>query len=544
MSSGLKAGRVICSSTFSILVFHAIASGQFPCITEPCGDSAYASCDDDNPCTIDTCVRVGDCRFECVHESTPNGSPCTDGDTCTEPDGCYGGYCVGLMCAGPCCNGHCCKIGEECCNDVCCPFEDCCDQTCLNASALRSKMIDDDDGLPHWPKVQAQMVEKAIGLADAAFLVNVEFLDRHRITDNRVKAAARLVAVRSIWGRLPFATLELPPRTFPQDWYKTNPWDLEVPSRPIILLSCGKGDNLKILHVINAEGMDELPPIEHLKVIREWEREDNTSSFRKRLIEAVDDPQSSQLLWSYALRRLYFLAQDTGDRFDRKTLFSFEQRERMLARIRQCARNPIHSTHRTAPDDCLRVNAAVEFLFGEPALFGNDTYQPIGSVEQAIRMGDAAFSGTFEWYDVKYPNENGIEAWGRIYPRESIWGRFPAHPLYVGCQYFLRFGGSRVGTVWDGVMPVRGGARIPVLLFSRGTASDLEILFVIAPVGTTPTPTIQDLLIIQDFESHADADEFRERLIQTVFNPHSSEFLWKYALRRLYRELENGSDRR
>ena len=48
------------------------------------------NCDDFNDCTTDTC-NAGVCDF--VNVSA--GSPCEDGEFCTEPDTCNSGNCVG-----------------------------------------------------------------------------------------------------------------------------------------------------------------------------------------------------------------------------------------------------------------------------------------------------------------------------------------------------------------------------------------------------------------------------------------------------------------
>ena len=58
------------------------------CLTGTCLGKVV-DCDDANPCTDDSC----DSNSGCQHK--PNGQPCTDSDACTEDDVCTAGKCVG-----------------------------------------------------------------------------------------------------------------------------------------------------------------------------------------------------------------------------------------------------------------------------------------------------------------------------------------------------------------------------------------------------------------------------------------------------------------
>jgi hypothetical protein len=49
------------------------------------------NCDDQNPCTTDTCDPVAGCQ----HAAAPNGTTCNDGNACTRTDTCQAGACVG-----------------------------------------------------------------------------------------------------------------------------------------------------------------------------------------------------------------------------------------------------------------------------------------------------------------------------------------------------------------------------------------------------------------------------------------------------------------
>jgi hypothetical protein len=49
-------------------------------------------CDDENECTADRCRENGN---RCEHEAVANGTPCTDGNLCTQTDTCLSGECEG-----------------------------------------------------------------------------------------------------------------------------------------------------------------------------------------------------------------------------------------------------------------------------------------------------------------------------------------------------------------------------------------------------------------------------------------------------------------
>ena len=101
-------------------------------------------CDDDNPCTKDTCqLETG-----CHHETLPEG-PCDDGNPCTEEDICLEGSCGGtpVDCddADPCTDDFCDETGCQHnynmadCDDgnACTSFDRCEDGACLPGAALK-----------------------------------------------------------------------------------------------------------------------------------------------------------------------------------------------------------------------------------------------------------------------------------------------------------------------------------------------------------------------------------------------------------------------
>ena len=117
------------------------------CLDGTC-DGAVLDCNDNNPCTTDSC----DAKIGCA--SGVNSSPCSDGNACTQLDKCTGGKCVGqsvevkvdcddgnvcttdscdpkqgcLHAANllPCDDGNPCSAGDQCGNNVCKPGSSTC----------------------------------------------------------------------------------------------------------------------------------------------------------------------------------------------------------------------------------------------------------------------------------------------------------------------------------------------------------------------------------------------------------------------------------
>ena len=55
-----------------------------------CAGGAPPECDDNNPCTDDSCEATGGCM------NVVNATPCDDGDACTTTYACVDGTCAGL----------------------------------------------------------------------------------------------------------------------------------------------------------------------------------------------------------------------------------------------------------------------------------------------------------------------------------------------------------------------------------------------------------------------------------------------------------------
>ncbi len=77
-----------------------------------CACSKNSDCDDANPCTVDGCDAMG----ECINTPIAAGL-CDDGNACTNDDHCAKGYCLGVTIS--------CNDGEACSADGCVPTTGC-----------------------------------------------------------------------------------------------------------------------------------------------------------------------------------------------------------------------------------------------------------------------------------------------------------------------------------------------------------------------------------------------------------------------------------
>ena len=124
------------------------------CMSGICFSGNLRNCNDDNPCTSDSCAE----GQGCLHLPKSSG-PCDDGDPCTGSDHCANGVCVaGSTDLCPVCGDEVCGVPYESCAD--CP-EDCgpCDETdCANSldddgdgdtDCLDSDCTDSDDCVEH-----------------------------------------------------------------------------------------------------------------------------------------------------------------------------------------------------------------------------------------------------------------------------------------------------------------------------------------------------------------------------------------------------------
>ncbi len=108
-------------------------------------DPAMGSCDDDNPCSEDSCLDG-----KCFNVGLDEGAPCEDGNSCTLGDTCQGGECSGtpLVCQDQdpctedvCVNGECLFLkidGCSICPGGCDDNDVCTDDSCVNSKCVHS----------------------------------------------------------------------------------------------------------------------------------------------------------------------------------------------------------------------------------------------------------------------------------------------------------------------------------------------------------------------------------------------------------------------
>jgi hypothetical protein len=129
-----------------------LCSENDTCMGGLCVPGAEMKCDDDNPCTDDTCDPVTGCGH-----APADGVPCDDGDECTVDDLCGQGQCLGGPKLG-------CNDGDPCTDDLCDPAVGCtttfntqpCDDenfcttsdACLKGKCAGGDLLDCDDGNP------------------------------------------------------------------------------------------------------------------------------------------------------------------------------------------------------------------------------------------------------------------------------------------------------------------------------------------------------------------------------------------------------------
>jgi hypothetical protein len=98
------------------------------CDAGVCDLAVIVSCDDGDPCTVDTCEAA---TGTCAHALAPTGTACDDGDACTTADACDAGLCLGATVADCCGNGVC-EAGESC------ACGDCAGESCDDGDACTS----------------------------------------------------------------------------------------------------------------------------------------------------------------------------------------------------------------------------------------------------------------------------------------------------------------------------------------------------------------------------------------------------------------------
>lgn len=104
----------------------AAASGycaQAVCQGGKCVNGTESDCNDNNPCTTDSCDKA---KGACAHKAAKYGTVCDDGDACTEKDACAGTTCKATAIS--------CNDGNSCTTDGC-DTKTGCTQTAKNGGA-------------------------------------------------------------------------------------------------------------------------------------------------------------------------------------------------------------------------------------------------------------------------------------------------------------------------------------------------------------------------------------------------------------------------
>lgn len=177
-----------------------------------------------------------------------------------------------------------------------------------------------------WPEAKSKVLENAIDVADGAFLGTMECYDVERPHENIIVTSGRVVLESIVWGPHPGNHIELGRRTFlahggsGPGWHS---WEMLAPSLmrgtrffPIVILWSADGSLIEIEYVLHIDQDNRSDLSRDLLSVRDLEREHDGTHLRTKLIEVAIDPQSTKLVWSYALRRLAGLEADLPDQFD------------------------------------------------------------------------------------------------------------------------------------------------------------------------------------------------------------------------------------
>jgi hypothetical protein len=288
--------------------------------------------------------------------------------------------------------------------------------------------------------VNYRSIEECIRISDAAFVAVLEFSDLEVLNRNEIEASARILTKEPVWGDVPFAEIPLMRRRFfssgggsgegPRQWdYLGLSRIKEMNLIPIVLVSRGRGTHAEILHVQFAERNDQKLPINELVLVRELESENDSSQLRERLIAIVIDPQNSELLWSYALRKIYRIEGDPSRRFD----LVLHPQIQKLSPSTEALREPFRSG---------RLEYATELLTGQITARPEDYYRQPSSEElrtiyekllevfetaPSLYMADAALK-TFTQQQARKAEFSDLE-WNQIRARIRAALDNPEHPI-------------------------------------------------------------------------------------------------------------------
>lgn len=265
-----------------------------------------------------------------------------------------------------------------------------------------------------WPDVEPRSIEDAVQLADAAFTTVLVFANVEELSPNEILVSALIRSNEPLWGTIPFDKIELEPGKFPRLFLARSgkgpsPWDnvgflwsKGVNQIPMAMLSRGQGEQVEILYVEIIRGSDRASKTDIL-LIKDLESCPENAALRDRLIDVVVDPTSSELLWSFALRKLFRLEMDPTRRFD-LVLQPKIQTAPMIESLREPFRRG-------------RLEYAVELLTGQTHAKSEDYYRQLSP--QELRVVYEKLLEVFESTSSPYMAEVALKAFSQQRARSA-----------------------------------------------------------------------------------------------------------------------------
>jgi hypothetical protein len=372
----------------------------------------------------------------------------------------------------------------------------------------------------------------------------------------------------------------------------------------MVISSKHKANHELLFITLSQRWKDGVPLTDDLLSVRKFELDGDGAKLRDGLIETVIDPDASQLLWSYALRRLYTLEDDPGRRFDlvlhprlqkeapainwdrwancsdrlsyAASLLSdwdglTEPIERKLIRKQQllASKKMLHAFE-NAPTPCMaatalewcRCSPAANIDFAEGKDCG-EFYTRLHAVLQ--NLNHPIHKVGPDWQD-------------RVTNRaKDLRDSYTIDPLAPFIEYAVRSEAAFEGilkedhalpkrTLWGKLPAGRVPADPEYLIVIKRTGGTLdgrfgavlpgsygvffwndeqkELAFALPFDSKTSVPR-RELMRIRSLVLRADSDDLRQDLLQIVLQADASDLLWTYALRQLYllkKKAEDGFD--
>ena len=178
-------------------------------------------------------------------------------------------------------------------------------------------------------------IEDEFSNATGAFVGTLELSHIEYPNDDTVIASGRVVPRVALWGSLPSQPIELgraclsrlgiiagsfvkgsSNRQRAWDKFACELSDVQPPAGSVLIIYKLKNRNPELLYVILPEKVGDSLPVEECLTIRDLETTNIPSELRKRLIVHATSPKSSDLLWSYALRKLVRIDDDRERKFE------------------------------------------------------------------------------------------------------------------------------------------------------------------------------------------------------------------------------------